>query len=40
MNVTFGILSQLDGAPRNKRERYLKLAERALAIVKELKTNC
>lgn len=40
MNVTFGIMTPLPDPPKNKRERYLKMAERALEIVKELKTNC
>ena len=40
MNVTFGIMTPLPEPPKNKRERYLKMAERALEIVKELKTNC
>ena len=40
MNVNYGILDGLDRPPRKKQERYQKIAERALAIVKELKTYC
>lgn len=38
MNVTFGIMDGIPNPPRNKQERYGKIAERALSIVKELKT--
>ncbi len=40
MNVTFGIMDPLSERIRNKQERYRKIAERALRIVKELKTYC
>ncbi|MDO4572821.1 MAG: methylenetetrahydrofolate--tRNA-(uracil(54)-C(5))-methyltransferase (FADH(2)-oxidizing) TrmFO [Clostridia bacterium] len=40
MNVTFGIMEPLGERIRNKQERCQKLADRALAIVKELKTYC
>jgi len=40
MNVTFGIMKPLDKPPKKKQERCQKMAERALEIVKELKTNC
>jgi methylenetetrahydrofolate--tRNA-(uracil-5-)-methyltransferase len=40
MNVTFGIMDGLSERIRNKKERYGKIAERALKIVKELQTNC
>jgi len=39
MNVTFGIMDPLNERIRKKTERYGKIAERALKIVKELKTN-
>ena len=39
MNVTFGIMEPYPARIRNKVERYGKIAERSLAIVKELKTN-
>ena len=39
MNVTFGIMEPLPSPPRGKRERYQAMAQRALAIVKELKTS-
>ena len=39
MNVTFGIMEPLPSPPRGKRERYLAMAQRALQIVKELKTS-
>ena len=39
MNVTFGIMEGLKNAPRSKRERYLKIAERALARIEELRDN-
>lgn len=39
MNVTFGIMEPLSDPPRGKHERYLAMAERALAIVKELQTS-
>ncbi len=45
MNVTFGIMDSLPARVRGKRERYARIAARALGIVrdeivKELKTNC
>ena len=40
MNVTFGIMEGLSERVRSKKERYGKIAERALKIVKELQTNC
>ena len=40
MNINFGIMAPLPRAPRRKREKYQKIAERSLAIVKELKTYC
>jgi len=40
MNVTFGIMDGLENPPRNKQERYLAMAERALASVEEMKRNC
>lgn len=40
MNVNFGIMDPLGQRVRSKRERYGKIAERALKIVKELQTNC
>ncbi|MCE5189540.1 MAG: methylenetetrahydrofolate--tRNA-(uracil(54)-C(5))-methyltransferase (FADH(2)-oxidizing) TrmFO [Eubacteriales bacterium] len=39
MNVTFGIMDPLNERVRKKTERYGRIAERALKIVKELKTN-
>ena len=39
MNVTFGIMDGIENPPRNKVERYHLMAERALGIVKELKTS-
>ncbi len=36
MNVTFGIMEQLDNAPRNKKERGAAYAERSLAHIKSL----
>ena len=39
MNVTFGIMDPLEERIRKKTERYGKIAQRALKIVKELKTN-
>lgn len=40
MNVTYGIMESIPDAPRNKAERYEKMAERALAIVDDLQTKC
>lgn len=40
MNVNFGIMAPLVRPPHRKREKYQKIAERSLAIVKELKTYC
>jgi methylenetetrahydrofolate--tRNA-(uracil-5-)-methyltransferase len=40
MNVTYGIMEPLERAPRDKEQRYTKMAERALAIVEDLQTNC
>jgi len=40
MNVTFGIMEGLPERIRSKKERYAKIAERSLKIVKELQTNC
>lgn len=39
MNVTFGIMEGLPERIRNKTQRYGRIANRALGIVKELKTN-
>lgn len=39
MNITFGIMAPLENAPRNKRERYARIAERALSHIDELKNN-
>ena len=36
MNVTFGIMDPLPRPPKNKRERYARIAERALARIDEL----
>lgn len=33
MNVTFGIMEQLENAPKNKRERYSAIAQRALSHI-------
>ena len=35
----FNIMEPLPSPPRGKRERYQAMAQRALAIVKELKTS-
>lgn len=40
MNVTFGIMDGIENAPKKKQERYAMIAERALAIVKELQNKC
>ncbi len=40
MNVTYGIMEAIPDAPRNKAERYEKMAGRALAIVEDLQKNC
>ena len=40
MNVTYGIMEPVPDAPRNKAERYEKMAERALGIVDNLKKKC
>ncbi len=40
MNVTYGIMEPLERAPRDKEQRYTLMAERALAIVEDLQTNC
>ena len=40
MNVTYGIMDPIPDAPRNKMERYGKMAERALAIVDDLRKKC
>lgn len=40
MNVTYGIMEPLERAPRDKEQRYTQIAERALAIVEDLQTNC
>jgi len=39
MNVTYGIMESIPNPPKNKKERYALMAERALSIVKELKTS-
>jgi len=39
MNVNFGLMDPLKERVRSKRERYGRIAERALKIVKELQTN-
>ncbi len=36
MNINFGIIDSLDERIKNKRERYAKISERALKIMKEL----
>ena len=36
MNITFGLIDSLDKRVRNKMQRYELIAERALAIVREL----
>ncbi len=40
MNVNYGIIESLPHAPKNKRERYGAVAQRALKIVSEMKTIC
>ena len=40
MNITYGIMEQMGNAPRSKQQRYELLAQRALTIVEDLKTNC
>ncbi|HWR23892.1 MAG TPA: methylenetetrahydrofolate--tRNA-(uracil(54)-C(5))-methyltransferase (FADH(2)-oxidizing) TrmFO [Feifaniaceae bacterium] len=40
MNVTYGIMEPIPDAPRNKAERYEKMAERALGIVDDLQKKC
>lgn len=40
MNITFGIMDGLPERIGNKAERYRKIAERSVKIVKELKTYC
>lgn len=40
MNINYGIMEGIEKGPRKKQERYLKIAERSLSIVKELKTYC
>ena len=37
MNANFGILPELDEKIKDKKERYMKLADRSLKIIKELK---
>lgn len=39
MNVNYGILSPLFNAPRNKQQRYGRMAERALAYIETLKLS-
>ena len=34
MNINFGIIDSLDERERNKRERYRKISERALSMMK------
>jgi len=40
MNVTYGIMEPLPGAPRDKTRRSELMAERALGIVEDLQKNC
>ncbi len=40
MNITYGIMEPVENAPRGKQQRYELMAQRALAIVEDLKTNC
>ncbi len=40
MNINFGIMGSYPGRIRCKKDRYRAIAERALAIVKELKNDC
>ena len=39
MNANFGILPELSEKIRDKRERYEKLAERGLEIIKNISVN-
>lgn len=39
MNITFGLIDSLDKRVRNKMQRYEMIAERALAVVRELSTQ-
>lgn len=40
MNISFGIIEGIENPPRNKQERYTLVAERALAIIDQLKKDC
>lgn len=39
MNVNFGIMEGLDERIRKKRERYEKIAERAVRVLEEIKSE-
>ncbi|MBE5785660.1 MAG: methylenetetrahydrofolate--tRNA-(uracil(54)-C(5))-methyltransferase (FADH(2)-oxidizing) TrmFO [Clostridiales bacterium] len=40
MNISFGIIEGIENPPRNKQERYTKVAERSLAIIDRIRQEC
>ncbi len=40
MNISFGIIEGLPNPPRNKQERYTRIAERSLAKIRQIALDC
>lgn len=40
MNISFGIIEGLPNPPRNKQERYTRIAERSLARIRQIALDC
>ena len=40
MNISFGIIEGLTNPPRNKQERYTRIAERSLEWIEKIREDC